>query len=523
MKVDGWLEKAQFENIASGSPTPTPTGRIYTDTTVPTVAVPRFYNGTAWLPFLLGQSSALVAQSSGKAVTVNWANGLFQQVILNNHATISFSNPQSGQIHTLIVTQAATESASVTPWMFKFNMPDQLTRRTGYQPNGVLQSFESQLFSWFYTSSGLKPAYNTVPPVYSNPATLPTTLLTGIDLFPGSLGSDTQLNRVGTVFGGRTSSPFGQSLRYYDGGAKFYWQKTDISTPTAAAAQLNNVAYHPDGHTLFGTSGTTPFLQAWGVDIYGVPNQNAYANPGTVPTGAAQCVAVSPSGAHVGVGHTTTPFVSVYPVNSGAFGTKLTNPVSLPVAQVNALAWAPTGDFLVCAGQTTPFIEAYPFDPFTGFGTKVTAPGVTPAGGPPGALGKGVAWNPSGTFVAMGMNSSPFLTVIAFNRATGLWGTSTTPSVSGPAATINCVAWSPCGNYLAAGNSAGLFIFDMSAGAGIPASAPLTFDSGGPGVQVNDIVWHPSGELLFLALNASPFIMTYPAPRKLKSYLKLID
>lgn len=56
MKVDGWLEKAQFENIASATSTPTPTGRVYADTTAASLAVPRFYDGTSWKAFVLAAS-----------------------------------------------------------------------------------------------------------------------------------------------------------------------------------------------------------------------------------------------------------------------------------------------------------------------------------------------------------------------------------------------------------------------------------------------------------------------------------
>ena len=525
MKVIGQLERAQLENTTIGTlPGPASTGRVIADVTAPTGAIPKFYNGSGWVPLLTGQASSLVQNTpASNAVVINWANGLYQQVVLNSHTTISFTNPQPGQVHTLVVTQRATEAAGTTPWMYCFNIPDQYTRREAYIQEGVAQSSESHVYSWFYVSA-IKPAYATIPGGYGNPVTLPATLITGIDIYPGwKQGfANSPFGSVSTVIGGRTSSPFMQTVRMYDGGPKFYWQKTDITTPTAAAAQIVGLKYTPDGHSLFAVSGTTPFIQAWGVDIYGVPNQNAYANPGTLPAGAGQCIDVHPSGSHVVVGHTTTPFMSAYAINIGAFGPKLSNPATLTAAQVNALAFSPTGDYLAVGSQTSPFLQVYPFDPFTGFGTILANPGTLPAGGPGGSLGKGMAWHPAGTFIAMGMSTSPYCVVYPFNRATGAFGTPTTPFfISAPAATINCVAWSPCGNFLAMGNSANLFIYDMSAGAGLPAAGPLSFDSSGPGVQVNDIVWHPSGELITLALNASPFIMTYPAPRKQKNYLKL--
>jgi WD40 repeat protein len=505
MKIDGQLERAQFENIASTSPTPSPLGRVYTDTTNAAAAVPMFHNGTAWRPFALDQSQALVSQNGGKACTVNWANGLYQQVILNDHCVISFSNPQAGKTHVLVVTQRATEAANTTPYMYRFNMADQHTRRGPYQPKSVLQSSESQVHAWFYNSS-MKAAYATVPTILAAPATLPSTLMTGIDIHP----------KLNIVSGGRTSSPFSQGVLFWDAGAKFVWQKTDQTAPTAAAAQVAGYAYHPDGHTAFVASGTSPFIQAFGVDVYGVPNANTYANPGTLPAGAAQCIAVHPSGSHVAVGHTTTPFISCYPINSGAFGTKLADPASVPAAQVNAVAWNPTGDFIAVASQTSPYLEIYPFDPFTGFGAKLNNPAVLPAGGPAAAKGKGVAWHPSGNYVAIGMTFSPYVSVYAFNRSTGTIGAKTDCAVPGTIGTsVNVIQFSPCGNYLVVGGASGLFFYDFTTWG---VSDKISVDGGTTATVVNDLVFHPSGEIVFAALNSSPFISAWAMPRKAKNY-----
>lgn len=511
-KIDGWLEKAQFENIVSTSPTPTPTGRVYIDTTNPLAAVPRFYNGTAWTPFLYGQSATLVSQNStSDSVTVNWANGFYQQVILTGNCVINFSNPTAGQMHTLIVTQAA----GATAYLYTLNMTDQQPRRTPYQPLGLLQTSESDVYSWFYQAA-IKPAYATIPAAIADPATLPTTLMTGIDIYPGQNG----YNPAGyTIMGGRTSSPFSQSERFYDGGVG-YWQKLDISAPTAAAAQVVGLAYHPDGQTLFVVSGTTPFIQAWGVDVYGVPNGTVFANPGTLPAGVGQCIAMHPAGSFVAVGHTTTPFVSCYPIGVGVFGSKIANPGTLPAAQVTGCAWTSQGDYFAVVSRTSPFLQIYPFT--TTFGTVLSNPSSLPADGPAGQLGKGVAFNPQGTFLAMGMATTPFLTVYQFTRSSnGVIGAKTTPASPGATA-VNCVAWSPCGNYLAAGNGTTVSVYDMSLGTGL-VSAAIAFDGSSPGVQVNDIVWSRDGEYIFLALNSSPFIKVYPAPRKARNYLRIMD
>lgn len=507
--IYGQLLNAQLENSA-GTPASggTPTGRIYIDTTNASNGVPKYYNGTTWLP-LLAQAPLISQTATLPTTTVNWANGLYQQVVLGAHTVISFTNPVAGQTHVLVVSQKATEIASTTPWMYQFNLPDQDSRRLPYLVGNAAHSSENQVWAWYYQST-IRASYATIPASAANPGALPSTLITGIDVHPTK----------NVISGGRTGSPFGQSLLFYDGGSKFTYGVLNQSTFTTLAAQAVGVSYSPDGQLLCAVSGTTAFLQAVPCDIYGIPS-GTVINP-TALAGAGQCVSVHPSGSHVIAGHTTTPFMSCLPINSGALGAKITNPVTLPAAQVNGVAWSPVGDFVAGAGQTTPFLQVWPFDPFTGFGAIVTAPVSLPAGGPPGALGRGVAWHPSGAYIALAMNSSPFVTVYPFNRsAGGAFGTPISPAGGNiPAATINCVAWSPCGNYLFAGCSAStfLYVYDFSAQT---MNTLVTYDGSNPGQVVNDIVFTKSGDFVILALNASPFIMTYPVPRKAKNYLKL--
>lgn len=505
MKVLGQLEGAMLENLTS-DPANAPTGRMYINTATPSQSVPRVYTGTSWQPFALGQSTSLVSQNSGNACTVDWSQGLNQQVVLTGHCTISFSNPVSGATHMLVITQRATETASTTPYQYKLNMIDQATRRRTYQPVSVLQSSESAEYSWLYAAS-VKAAYANVPARMSDPPAALATTAPGIDIHP----------TLGIVGGVQTSSPFATTIRYWDGGAKLYWQKTDVSTPTTFAGSANGFAYHPDGHTAFVTSHTSPYIEAVGVDIYGVPNKNKYADPGTVPTGNAQGVAVHPSGLSIAVGHTTTPFISGYPIGEGAFGTKYTNPVSLPAAQVNCLAFSPLGDYIACAGQTTPFLQVWVFDPFTGFGAISSNPGSLPAGGPAGSTGKGVAWRPQGDYIAMAMTTTPYLVVYPFNRTTGAFGAKISPTAL--AGSASAVQWSPDGQYLfvACGTTPYLYVFDFSAST---LGTLATLDGSNPGAALFDLAVAPNGEYLFASVNASPYIMAYPVPRKVRNYLR---
>lgn len=511
MKVLGQLEGAQLEQIASVSPTPTPTGRIYADITAASRAIPKFYDGTAWRSMLMTATTGLVSQNSGTSCTVDWSAGLYQEVVLSNHCLISFSNPQANQEHVLIVTQRVLESGSGynTPYLYKFNMTDQDSRRQPYQPIGCQQSSTNQVYRWFY-SAGIRPAYATIPQGFGNPATLPAAASAGIDISPDSK----------YISSGHTSSPFQSVYPVYDGGYNFLYGSKNIVTPQTAAAAVNGIVYSPDGQLVVTSAASTPFIQGWLLDRG--TSQVVLANAVTIPTGNAQCVVMHPAGLAAGVGHTTTPFMSIYPITANGWGTKYANPLTLPVAQVNSLAFSPLGTYLAAASQTTPFLQVWPFDQSTGFGTVVANPSSLPAGGPAGALGKAVAWRPQSDYIAVGMTTSPYLYIVSFNPTTGTYGATVSTAASGLTTSVMCVQWTPDGQYLLVGNATTpfLWIYDFSAGT---IGTAIAYDVSNAGQQVNDMVIHPSGEYVTLSLNASPFIKTYALPRKAKNYVRLIQ
>lgn len=515
MKVYGPLESAQFENIANANPSPGARGRVYADTSGGTLGVPKFHNGLKWLPFKLGQSEALYnAGNSGKAATINWGNGLTQKLTLTDNCTISFSNPTPGEVHTLVVLQNATEIPGAKPFVYRFNMTDQASRRTPYQPNGVLQSSAIGVHKWYY-AAGAVPAYATVPGAFGNPNSLLSTAGFGICYAPDGR----------TLYQGNATSPFLHFYQFFDDGPKVYTIGVDPTSVTAGPGQVNSVAVAPNGKFVFFASSTTPFIGMRAVDPNANPSLLSYSNPGTLPTAARICIDVHPAGSHVIVGGGTSPFMEAYPINNG-FGPKLSNPASLPSGQVNGVAFSPQGDFVAIAVNSSPFIEVYPFDYFTGFGTKVSAPSSLPTNASPALGGKVIAWRPQGDWIAMGMTGGNFIYLVPFDRSSGTFGT---PAFLGPpfflpTGNINGLAWSPDGQFLAGASSASqfLFVWSFNASTGITLPA-VPFDGGNPGVQVNDVAWHPSGELLSLSLNSSPFVMTYTVPRVAKNYMKLIE
>lgn len=503
MKVAGQLENAGFEQLAS-DPAVSPTGRVYTNIATPSAAVLKYFDGTAWRQLQNATTLTVFSQNSGLACTVDWSKGLNQEVILTNNCLISFSNPQVGQNHRLMVTQK-TYTTTKTMFQFKLNMADQDPNRGPYQPIGVIPWNDNKVFNWLY-SPGIRQGYATVPAALSAPITSIGEAGSGIDFSPDGKN----------VSYGRVTSPFLANEQFIDAGARAYLGVLNtIAAPNAAAAKVIGLKFSPDQNIAFTIGGTTPFLQAWPIVDSKIIGAVYYTNPVTVPAGAGQCLDVHPNGNYVIAGHTTTPFMSAYPYDSSGFGTKLTNPVALPAAQVNAVAFSPMGDFLAAVGQTTPFLQVWPFDAVAGaFGTILANPVTLPTAGVGATLGKCVAWRPQGDYIAMGDGTNIYVT--GFNRITGAFTGTQISSAYG--ASVTCLQWTPDGQYLIVGGASTTFlkVFDFSA----QTLVNVAFDAAVPASQVNDIVVDPSGRFMLLALNATPGIQGYLLPTKTRNYLR---
>lgn len=519
MKVNGQLERAQMEQFKTGFPSGShPTARFGADTQNAARALPGFYDGTEWKQLAFSTTTNYPSKNSGKNVTIDWNDGLIQVLILTDNCLVSFSNPKENMNHTLIVKQAGYSSISpVLTSMFQYilNMKDQETRLTPYQPAVSLPQSGIAVHKWQYKTA-IKPAADSFVPRQQTPAWgAALSALSGISVAP-----------AGDIFcGGATATPFTSWMTY---GQTPYRPIVGPSNsplaPTAAVAAVTSTAIAPDGLSVAYTSGTSPFVQLFAVSTKTGTPMTVAPNPGTLPTGAGQCSAWHPTATHLAVGHATSPFLSVYPVNaenSFGFGTKLTNPATLPAAQVNAVAFSPLGDFLTVASQTTPFIQTYLFDKnAVSVGTIVLDPPTLPAGGPAQG-GKAVAWRPQGDYIAMGMSVSPYLYVVPFDRNTASYSL---PLLIGtpPGAAVTSVQWTPDGEFLLVGTSVSPYLLVYDFGSKTIGS-PMGYDFSPPGVAIRDIAVLPSGDQAILATGTTPFVMTQKLPTRVKNYLKLTE
>lgn len=526
MKIYGQLEKAGLEQIAASTTTPAWPGRVYMDITNAAKAIPRVYNGTQWLQLLTGTSSVVSQTSSGAtgAVTVDWSQGTIQQVILGANTVISFTNPQAGQVHTLIVTQGA--SSGITPYyMFSLNMTDQDSRGGWYQPKGMPKVNESFVYSWYY-STGVKPGYATVPAIAWSPISTPGGTCYGLDISP-----DTKTLGIGTA----TNSPFNYYYNLFDVGGRPSFGQKNLVTPGTGLGTEFGLCYSPDGNFVFLVGNTSPYIQGFFLDRnHGVGS--AITVPGTPPAGAANAVAMHPSGMFVGVAHQTTPFFTVYSLLGTGGGTitapvytKLTNAVTLPTNQATGICFSPTGDFITVTSLSSPWLQTWAFTNYTGngvvtagaIGAIVTNPSIVPVGGGNVGAPMQVAWRPQADYIAFAQSSSPYLYVVPFNRASAAYGTpltinATTSALNGQG---TGVAWTPDGQYLIVSqiSSPWVNVFDFSAGT---IGAPVAYDSTPFSAQINAMIASPDGNSLYCSTAAGSVIGLY-LPNKQRNYMRL--
>lgn len=185
---------------------------------------------------------------------------------------------------------------------------------------------------------------------------------------------------------------------------------------------------------------TTPFFSVYPINTPVTPLLDPLpitigvkiANPATLPTGTGNGVVFNSSGDSIAVAHDTTPFVSAYPF-TGVIGVKYANPATLPTGNGKAVHFSPSGADLAVAHTTTPFISVYPFA--AGFGTKYTNPATLPTGN-----ATGVAFSPDGSMLAVSHEVTPFFSVYSWSTA-GFGAKLSNPATL-PTGTGNAVAWS---------------------------------------------------------------------------------
>lgn len=527
MKVDGLLERAQIEPVTGVPGTANqPTGRVVQDITAPLAALPYFFDGTTWQRLAyysapVVPSVTFISQNSGTACTVDWSQGLDQQVILTGSCTITFTNPVANARHNLLITQTTTmvsgqKSALYVP---RFIMPDQDAHGFQYQPMSPIFPRTSKQFSWLYRAA-VKPAYTTIGFPYPDPTApnIPAGALNGIDIHPSGKGVyiSTGAYNPGYMQAPLKDSGFGA----YDN--VFGNQNPAAINPNTGLA-AGAAAYSPDGKYVAwcGSNSGTDFL--WYVNEWGEVQQGGsggYAVASSTGVGNT-AVAWHPNSRYVTFGGAGAAVIDTLPMSGGIFGTRITAPTTAPAGGIVGLAYSPNGRYLAASVAASPYIQVWVFNDTNGVGTFGAAsanPTTLPTGySDQNQWGKGIAWHPSGNYIAMAMNVAPYIYVIPINITTGVFGTRLTISTT-MTNKATCVQFTPDGQYLLVGGLNGLYVYDFSAST---VGTPITFDGANlAGINVTDLVVHPSGEYVICALASAPWVKVFPLPQKIRNYIR---
>lgn len=219
-------------------------------------------------------------------------------------------------------------------------------------------------------------------------------------------------------------------------------------------------------------------------------------DPATLPTGNGAATAWSSDGSFLAVGHSTSPFVTIYQ-RSGRSFTKLTDPGTLPPAQVTGCAWSSDDQFLAVSSISSPFVTIYQRSGTTF--TKLADPATLPAG-----VGRGCAWSPDDGFLVVAHQTSPFVTIY---QRSGTTFTKLSNPASLPASNGNGCAWSGDGNFMSVAHATTPFItiYQRSGTTFTKLSNPANLPAG----TGNGCAWSSDSVYLAVAHSTTPFITVY--------------
>ncbi|MBM7868890.1 WD40 repeat protein [Clostridium pascui] len=218
-------------------------------------------------------------------------------------------------------------------------------------------------------------------------------------------------------------------------------------------------------------------------------------NPDVLPTGDSYSVAVSPDDVHVAIGHSSSPFLTIYK-RSGDVFTKLTNPAVIPGGVVYGCAFSSNGKYLAVKVGATPYLIVYKRsgDVFTQITT--TNPMST-------AIGTCKFSKDSNYLIVSGNNgtTSGSLTIYKINATTDTFtqiykATQNKSRGFDINSTGNLIACSATGS-----TSAQVFSFVNDS---ITELSSISIGS-----NTNDCAFSPNDTYLAFAVNSSPYLLIY--------------
>ena len=241
--------------------------------------------------------------------------------------------------------------------------------------------------TYIWTSAGFSTKY-------AAPATPPVGTSRGVDVNKGNTAV-----AFATDNDAICAYPFSTTTGY---GAKY-------SGGAAAGTSLTTVKFNNSNSVLFYTLSVVPYIGAYNwSNGFGTK----ITNPSTLPTGAAYFIAVHPTDTVVGIGHTNTPFMSVYAFSGGSFGTKFADPSVTAGGNTYGLTFNNAGTVIVGGRRNSPYVYAYAWS--SGFGTKYANPATLLTGN-----GQGVCFNNTDSVIAVAYIATPYVAAYAWSSGFG--------------------------------------------------------------------------------------------------------
>jgi len=217
-----------------------------------------------------------------------------------------------------------------------------------------------------------------------------------------------------------------------------------------------------------------------------------FTSGATGGSGGSPRTTLSPRLRSAAVYQNTTPFVCGFPLNGLTWGAKFTAISPALAASPNTIAFSPSGRTIICMVGTT--IHAHPWSETTGFGTRLTNPGVTPPG-------SAVAFSPDGRAVAFAGGGT--VHVWAWSDDTGFGTQYAAPSVAPSTTSINGVAFSHDGIFVVGSNMNG-YQWNSETGFGTRYVATTS------AVTAGSVSVHPNGKWVALYVSDLNFLKYYP-------------
>lgn len=190
-------------------------------------------------------------------------------------------------------------------------------------------------------------------------------------------------------------------------------------------------------------------------------------------------------------------------------GQRLANPAVVPPDSAHCCAWNSSGTMLAVGHYTSPYLTVYYYNGETF--TKLANPATLPTG-----TVYGVAWHPNNVHLAVGMNNAPYVHVYTvYPPADG--STDITKQAADPATTptgrVYDLEFSPDGRILSVGHVNSPFLsnyqYAANVGVGSPTLTKLSNPASLPSGSVGGVSWHPSGRYLSIGTSLTPYVATY--------------